>query len=80
MKQAKTKQKAILGGKLPSIAALSAALSFTLLLFSPVLVYLDGAEAFMVDLRHIFFPTNFSISVMKVLTSVNCLYTDANLI
>ena len=56
MKQAKTKQKAILGGKLPSIAALSAALSFTLLLFSPVLVYLDGAEAFMVDLRHIFFP------------------------
>ena len=56
MKQAKNRQKAILGGKLPSITALSAALSFTLLLFSPVLVYLDNPTAFMVDLRHIFFP------------------------
>ena len=56
MKQAKTTQKAILDGKLPSIAVLSAALSFTLLLFSPVLVYFDDPAAFMVDLRHIFFP------------------------
>ncbi|MBR4628277.1 MAG: sulfatase-like hydrolase/transferase [Ruminococcus sp.] len=56
MKQAKNRQKAILDGKLPAIAALSAALSFILLLFSPVIVYMEDPAAFMVDFPHLFFP------------------------
>lgn len=53
MKQAKTKQKVFTKNKELTILALSASMSFILLLFSPVIIYMDCPSAFMVDFSHI---------------------------
>lgn len=51
MKQAKTKQRLFTKSNELKMLALSAAFSFTLLLFSPVSVYMDDPAAFMIDFR-----------------------------
>lgn len=53
MKQAKIKQNVFNKKKELTIFALSAAMSFILLLFSPVIIYMENPSAFMVDFKHI---------------------------
>ena len=74
MKQAKNSRRIFTALQLGAITALSAGLSFTLLLFSPVLFYLDDPAAFMVDLRHIVVPmTCAAIVLTAALAGLLCL-------
>ena len=56
MKQVKTSKKRFTKKAELIILTLSASMSFILLLFSPVIVYMEAPEAFMVDIDHIVPP------------------------